>query len=225
MTNLSRKLATSFAIWLLLVTFLVTTIFAQEEKKEKREVFLEAADKIQYDSQKEIFLAQGNVVAVEGQNRIVCQELTFNLKENKGTFSGQVMVSRGKTLIQASQLQGDFDAELYLFIGEVLLKKERSNGETTYIIWKAPQLSFNGKTEEAWSESGAEITWKDINLKADQVFYYPKDEATQQEERIVLEGNVLITEKEREIQAKKAVYYLDSEILEAEGVAKATFIL
>ncbi len=225
MTNLSNKLVVSLIIWIVLFAFSGAAIFAQEEAKKTREVLLEQADKIQYDSQKETFLAQGNVVAVEGENRITCQELAFNLRENKGIFSGQVVVTRERTVIQASRMEGNFDEELYLFSGEVLLKKERSNEETTYIIWKAPQLSFNGETEEAWSENGAEITWKEISLKADKVFYYPKDEATQQEERIVLEGNVLITEKEREIQVEKAVYYLDSEVLEAEGVIKATFVI
>ncbi|MDI3531172.1 MAG: hypothetical protein PWP60_1021 [Candidatus Atribacteria bacterium] len=225
MFKLRYKLTAFWIIWVLCLAFLGATAFAQEETGQKREVLLERADKIQYDSQKETFLAQGNVVAVEGQNRITCQELVFNLQENTGIFSGQVVVTREKTVIQASRMEGDFDEEIYLFSGEVLLKKERSNEETTYIIWKASQLSFNGETEEAWSENGAEITWKEISLKADKVFYYPEDEATQQEERIVLEGNVLITEKEREIQVEKATYYLDSEVLDAEGVIKATFVI
>jgi len=40
-----------------------------------------------------------------------------------------------------------------------------------------------------------------------------------------MEGEILITEKERELQVGKAVYYLDSETLEAEKIIKAKFIL
>lgn len=195
--------------------------FAQE-----KEVFLESAEKISYDSKNETFTASGNVVVVQGENRIECQELSFDLKRNRGSFRGGVRVTRGKTEIHALAMEGDFDAELYVFSGDVELRKTREkDGETSVILWKAATLSYNGGNEEAWSEGRVEITWKEVVLQADRAHYFPKNEAKNEEERVVLEGNVVITEKEREIAVAKAVYFLDTETLEAEGITKARFVI
>lgn len=206
-----------------LVSFWVVVSFAQEGP---REVFLERAEKISYDAKNEVFTALGNVVVVQGENRIECQELVFDLKRNRGSFRGGVQVTRGATAIRALTMEGDFDAELYTFAGGVELRKTRAeDGETSVILWKAATLSYNGKNEEAWSEGGVEITWKEIVLRADRAHYFPRDEAQKQEERVVLEGNVAVTEKEREIAMAKAVYLFDTETLEAEGVTRARFII
>jgi len=202
------------------------TVTPEENTPEKKEVLLESADRITYDSKGETFVAIGQVIAVQGKNRIHCQELNFNLKNNTGVFEGNVSVTRDKTEIIATSMEGDFDEELYLFTGDVILNKEREeeNGTST-IIWKAPALTFNGETEEAWSENGSEIAWKETTIKTDKAVYFPKDEEKNQLERIEMEGEIFITEKERELQVGKAVYYLDSETLEAEKIIKAKFII
>lgn len=203
-----------------LLFFCVAVALAQEGE-EKKEVFLESAEKISYDSKNEVFTASGNVVIIQGENRIECQELTFDLKANRGSFRGGVRVTRGKTEIRALAMEGDFDAELYVFSGSVeLLKTREKEGETSVILWKAENLSYNGKNEEAWSEGKVEITWKEVSLRADRAHYFPEAE-----ERVVLEGNVVITEKEREIEVAKAVYILDTETLEAEGITRARFVI
>jgi len=220
-------------IFIILLIFIAyQSVWAQEptatpeKTSEKKEVLLESADKIKYDSKGETFLATGQVIAIQGKNRIQCQELNFNLKDNKGTFSGNVMITRDKTEITATSMEGDFDQELYVFTGDVVLKKEREEKEgTSTILWKAPTLTYNGNTDEARSENGTNITWKETTIKADKAAYFPKDEAKGQLERIELDGQILITEKERELQVAKAVYYLDTETLEAETIIKAKFII
>ena len=220
---------------ILVVLFLCTVcqnVYSQEPETtpentpEKKEVLLESADRIKYDSKAETFIATGQVTAIQGKNRIQCQEINFNLKDNKGVFTGNVVITRDKTEITATTMEGDFDQELYLFSGDVILKKERKEESgTSTIFWKAASLTYNGETEEAQSESGSEINWKETTIKADKAVYFPKDEAKGQLERIELDGQILITEKERELQVGKAVYYLDSEVLEAEKIIKAKFIL
>jgi len=113
-----------------------------------------------------------------------------------------------------------------VFSGDVVLKKEREeeNGTST-IIWRTSSLSYNGETEEARSENGSEIIWKETTIKTDKAVYFPEDKEKNQLERIEMEGEILITEKERELQVGKAVYYLDTETLEAEKIIKAKFIL
>lgn len=223
-------------IHLIFIALMVITVFqganaqeptaTPENTPKKKEVILESADKIKYDSKGETFIATGQVTAIQGKNRIKCQELNFNLKDNKGTFSGSVIITRDKTEITATTMEGDFDQELYGFTGDVVLKKERvEDSGTSTLIWKAPSLTFNGNTEEARSESSSDITWKETTIKADKAAYFPKDDAKSQLERIELEGQIFITEKEREIQVGKAVYYLDTETLEAEKIIKAKFII
>lgn len=215
-----RKILFGAFLFLLLCT---VASFAQEKP---REVFLERAEKISYDSKNEVFTASGNVIIVQGENRIECQDLTFDLKQNRGTFRGGVRVTRGETEIRALTMEGDFDAELYAFSGGVELRKTREkNGETSVILWKAEALSYNGKNEEAWSEGRVVIAWKEVLLQANRAHYFPKDEARNEEERVVLEGNVVITEKEREIEVARAVYFLDTEVLEAEGITRARFVI
>jgi len=197
-----------------------------EVTSEKKEVLLESADHITYSSQDEKFIARGNVTAIQGKNRILCQELNFDLENNQGVFGGNVTITRDKTEITSATMEGDFDQELYQFSGDVILKKEREEDSgTSTIIWKAPSLSFNGETEEAKSESGCEIVWKETTIKADKASYFPEDDEKNQLERIELEGQIFITENERELQVGKAVYYLDSETLEAENIIKAKFII
>jgi len=199
----------------------------QQEIPSDKEVILEKAEKIRYDSAGEIFVATGGVVVIQGENRIQCQELTFNLKDNKGSFKGEIVVTRNDTEIRSSLMEGDFDAEIYLFKEGVKLKKERQEEgeEVSFIFWRASLLHYNGETEEAWSEEGVEIEWKETKIKADRAHYYPGKEGTGEEERIILEGNVFITEKDREIEVAKAIYYLDTEVLEAEGIIHARFII
>ena len=198
----------------------------EKNTPEKKEVLLESADKITYDSKGETFVAIGQVIAVQGKNRIQCQELKFNLKDNTGVFGGNVNVTRDKTVISATSMEGNFDEESYVFSGDVVLKKEREeeNGTST-IIWRTSSLSYNGETEEARSENGSEIIWKETTIKTDKAVYFPEDKEKNQLERIEMEGEILITEKERELQVGKAVYYLDTETLEAEKIIKAKFIL
>ena len=199
----------------------------QQEIPSDKEVILEKAEKIRYDSAGEIFVATGGVVVIQGENHIQCQELTFNLKDNKGSFKGEIVVTRNDTEIRSSLMEGDFDAEIYLFKEGVELKKERKEEgeEVSFIFWRASLLHYNGETEEAWSEEGVEIEWKETKIKADRAHYYPGKEGTGEEERIILEGNVFITEKDREIEVAKAIYYLDTEVLEAEGIIHARFII
>lgn len=197
---------------------------AQETAPTKKEVLLERADRIRYDSRGETFTASGQVVAIQGENRIQCEELFFNLRENRGTFRGQVVVTRGKTEIRAHNMEGDFDRETYQFQDGVELRKERQEEEgVSFIVWKAPSLFYNGDNEEAWSEGGVEIHWKELTIRADKAHYFPR--SGNQEERMVLEGQVLITEKNRELQVAKATYYLDSETLDAEGIARGKFLI
>lgn len=212
----------------LLAFLLVPSVWAFGEEKSPgtKEVILERAEKITYDSKNEAFNASGNVVVIQGENRIECGELSFSLRENRGSFRGGVRVTRGKTEIRALTMEGDFDRELYTFQGDVELRKEReSEGEASVILWKAEALFYNGKNEEAWSEGGVEITWKEVLLRADRAHYFPRDEAEGEGERVVLEGNVVITEKEREIQVAQAVYFLDTETLEASGITRARFVI
>lgn len=191
-----------------------------------KEVTLERAERIAYDSKNEVFTASGNVVVIQGENRIECQELTFNLKDNRGSFQGGVRVTRGKTEIRALAMEGDFDAEVYTFSGGVELRKTREEeGGTSVIVWKAEALAYNGKNDEAWSDGAVEITWKEVTLRANRAHYFPKDEAKGETERVVLEGDVVITEKDREIAVARAVYFLDTETLEAEGITRAKFII
>lgn len=213
---------------LLVAIFLIFMTFACAwgQEGEKKEVLLESAEKITYDSKNETFNASGNVVIIQGKNRIECGELSFDLKENRGSFQGGVRVTRDKSEIRSLTMEGDFDAELYTFGGGVELRKEREeDGETSVILWKTQTLSYNGKNEEAWSEGKVEIIWKEVVLRADRAHYFPKDEAKNEEERMLLEGNVFITEKEREIQVAKAIYFLDTETLEAEGIIRAKFLI
>ncbi|MCX6091015.1 MAG: LPS export ABC transporter periplasmic protein LptC [Candidatus Atribacteria bacterium] len=224
-----------YSVLLIITSFFLCFVFQfagaqtptpSPEKKEKKEVLLEKADKIKYDSQNEQFVASGNVIAVQGKNRIQCQDLSFSLKDNQGTFTGGVAVARDKTTIRSTSMDGDFDQDRYTFDGEVELKKERQEKEgTSTILWKAQKLAYNGNTEEAQSEEGVEITWKQTTIKAQKASYFPKDEARNQLERIELDGQVFITEKEREIEVNRAVYYLDTETLEAETIIRARFIL
>ncbi|HSV31157.1 MAG TPA: hypothetical protein VLH40_03930 [Atribacteraceae bacterium] len=191
-----------------------------------REVVLERAERVRYDSLKNIFEALGNVRAIQGQNLIETQEMEYNLETNTGVFRGGVVVTREATVIRSETMDGDFDAELYLFQGGVELTKERQEEEgTSTIFWKAQEISFDGNTEEAWSEGAAEITWKEVNISAQRVHYFPADEGAGTLERMAFEGEVIITEQEREILAERAVYYLADEVLEAENIIRARFII
>ncbi|MCX7668098.1 MAG: hypothetical protein N2Z84_04105, partial [Atribacterota bacterium] len=89
---------------LLGVVVFATSLSAQEGTPTTKEVLLERADRIKYDSKGETFVASGQVVAIQGENRIQCEELFFNLKENQGDFKGQVVVTRGKTEIRAQNM-------------------------------------------------------------------------------------------------------------------------
>lgn len=210
---------------LFVFVFWIGILGAQEPTPTTKEVILERAERIQYDSKEETFVASGQVIALQGKNRIQCEELFFDLKENRGTFQGQVLVTREKTEIRSQRMEGDFDTEIYQFQNQVELKKEREEKEEvpSFIFWKAVALSYNGKNEEAWSEGGVEISWKEITIKADTVHYFPKGE--NQEERMLLEGQVHIIEKNRELEVAKAIYYLDSETLDAEEIIRGRFLI
>ncbi len=204
----------------------VVIVIEEEAEGERREVILESAERIRYDSQQEKFEAFGNVTAIQGKNHIITQEMDYDLQANTGIFLGGVTVTREDTIILAREMEGDFDGEIYLFREDVELQKEREEDEgTSTIFWRTALLHFQGDTEEAWSEDHSDIEWKDITISAAQVRYYPGNEETAEEERMEMSGDILILEKDREIRAGTAVYYLDSEILEAENIISARFII
>lgn len=191
-----------------------------------REVILESADRIKYDSLRDLFEAFGNVRAIQGKNLIETQEMEYDLEANTGLFRGGVVVTRDDTVIRSLTMEGDFDQERYLFLGGAELAKEREEDEgTSTIFWKAETITFDGNTEEAWSEEAADITWKDVRIQAQRVYYYPENQETGEPERMILEEEVIILEKEREIVAGSAVYYLEDERLEADDIIRARFII
>ncbi len=49
------------------------------------------------------------VVVVQGGKSHSMSELTFNLKNNKGSFKGEVIVTRDETEIRSSFMEGDLD--------------------------------------------------------------------------------------------------------------------
>ena len=209
-----NKFLLTFII-LSLIILLAFSAFAQEEKKEAEESVVNIeADNVTYDKSTDKMFFEGNVIVTQEDIILTAQEADFDVDKKIGNIKGEIKLVQTNITITGEMLEAYLNDKRYIFQEKVILIQERKDKEEKEdnIIWNCNNLDILTDTQDLTATGEVKIFKKDYTITAEKAIYNDK------EQKITLESKVKIEEEGgRWISSDKAVFYIDSERLEAEG--------
>ena len=198
-----------------LIMFLPFCAFAQEETEEKEESEVNlTADNVTYDKNIDKMLFTGNVIITQEDIILTAQEADFDVDKKIGNIKGEIKLVHSDITITGETLEAFLNDKRYIFQEKVILVQERKDEEEKEdnITWNCNNLEIFTDTQDLTATGEVKILKKDYTITAEKAVYNDK------EQKITLTGKVRIEEEAgRWITGDKAVFYIDSERLEAEG--------
>ena len=198
-----------------LIIFLSFSVSAQEEKKETEESVVNIeADNVTYDKSTDKMIFEGNVIVTQEDITLTAQEADFDVDKKIGQIKGDIKLVQSDITITGETLEAFLNDKRYIFQEKVVLIQERKDKEEKEdnITWNCNNLEIFTDTQDLTATGEVKILKKDYTITAEEAVY--NDEA----QKITLTGKVRIEEEDgRWITGDKAVFYIDSERLEAEG--------
>ena len=198
-----------------LIIFLSFSVSAQEEKKETEESVVNIeADNVTYDKSTDKMIFEGNVIVTQEDITLTAQEADFDVDKKIGQIKGDIKLVQSDITITGETLEAFLNDKRYIFQEKVVLIQERKDKEEKEdnITWNCNNLEIFTDTQDLTATGEVKILKKDYTITAEEAVY--NDEA----QKITLTGKVRIEEEGgRWITGDKAVFYIDSERLEAEG--------
>ena len=202
-----------------LIMFLPFCAFAQEETEEKEESEVNlTADNVTYDKNIDKMLFTGNVIITQEDIILTAQEADFDVDKKIGQIKGDIKLVQTDITITGETLEAFLNDKRYIFQEKVILIQERKDKEEKEdnITWNCNNLEIFTDTQDLTATGEVKILKKDYTITAEEAVYNDK------EQKITLTGKVRIEEEAgRWITGEKAVFYIDSERLEAEGNVKS----
>jgi len=199
-----------------LIIFLSFCAFAQEEKKEAEESVVNIeANNVTYDKSTDKMIFEGNVIITQEDITLTAREADFDVDKKIGQIKGDIKLVQSDITITGETLEAFLNDKKYIFQEKVILIQERKDKEEKKdnIVWNCNMLEIFTDTRDLTATGGVKIFKKDYIITAERAIYNDK------EQKIDLIGKVRIEEKEggRWITGDKAVFYIETERLEAEG--------
>ena len=198
-----------------LIIFLSFCASAQEEKKETEESVVNIqADNVTYDKSTDKMIFEGNVIITQEDITLTAQEADFDVDKKIGQIKGDIKLVQSDITITGENLEAYLNDKRYIFQEKVILIQERKDKEEKEdnITWNCNNLEIFTDTQDLTATGEVKILKKDYTITAEEAVYNDK------EQKITLAGKVRIEEEAgRWITGDKAIFYIDSERLEAEG--------
>jgi lipopolysaccharide assembly outer membrane protein LptD (OstA) len=202
-----------------LVIFSFFCASAQEEGKEEKgkveSVVNIKADNVTYDKSNDKMIFVGNVVITQEDIVLTAQEADFDVDKKIGQISGDIKLVQTDITITGETLEAYLNDKRYIFQEMVKLIQERKDKEEKEdnIIWNCKKLEIFTDTRNLTATGEVKILKKDYTITAEEAVYNDK------EQKIDLTGKVKIEEQDskRWISGDKAVFYIETEKLEAQG--------
>jgi len=202
-----------------LIIFLSFSVSAQEETEEKEESVVNIeADNVTYDKSTDKMIFEGNVIVTQEDIILTAQEADFDVDKKIGQIKGDIKLVQTDITITGETLEAYLNDKRYIFQEKVILVQERKDKEEKEdnITWNCNNLEIFTDTQDLTATGEVKILKKDYTITAEEAVYNDK------EQKITLTGKVRIEEEAgRWITGEKAVFYIDSERLEAEGNVKS----
>ncbi|MGB6607438.1 MAG: LptA/OstA family protein [Atribacterota bacterium] len=218
MKNFKKFYFNSFLLILIifsLIIFLSFSVSAQEEKKETEESVVNIeADNVTYDKSTDKMIFEGNVIVTQEDITLTAQEADFDVDKKIGQIKGDIKLVQSDITITGETLEAFLNDKRYIFQEKVVLIQERKDKEEKEdnITWNCNNLEIFTDTQDLTATGEVKILKKDYTITAEEAVY------NDNEQKITLKGKVRIEEEAgRWITGDKAVFYIDSERLEAEG--------
>jgi len=202
-----------------LIIFLSFCASAQEEKKETEESVVNIqADNVTYDKGTDKMNFEGNVIVTQEDIVLTAQEADFDVDKKVGQIKGDIKLVQSDITITGETLEAYLNDKRYIFQEKIVLIQERKDKEEKEdnITWNCNNLEIFTDTKDLTATGEVKILKKDYTITAGEAVYNDK------EQKITLTGKVRIEEESgRWITGDKAVFYIDSERLEAEGSVRS----
>ena len=198
-----------------LIMFLSFCASAQEEKKETEESVVNIqADNVTYDKSTDKMIFEGNVIITQEDITLTAREADFDVDKKIGQIKGDIKLVQTDVTITGETLEAFLNDKKYIFQQKVILVQERQDKEEKEdnITWNCNNLEIFTDTQDLTATGEVKILKKDYTITAEEAVYNDK------EQKITLTSKVRIEEEGgRWITGDKAVFYIESERLEAEG--------
>ena len=167
-----------------------------------------------YDKSTDKMIFEGNVIVTQEDITLTAQEADFDVDKKIGQIKGNIKLVQSDITITGETLEAFLNDKKYIFQEKVILVQERKDKEDKEdnITWNCNNLEIFTDTQDLTATGEVKILKKDYTITAGEAVYNDK------EQKITLTGKVRIEEEGgRWITGDKAVFYIDSERLEAEG--------
>ena len=154
-----------------------------------------SADTIDYDSNKGIMIASGNVSIVQENAVMTGNQAEYNNKTREAYVTGNVRIVKEDTTLLAQEVRSYENTHMVATGNPVLTK-----ADSTLV---GPKIDYYSDKQYAIVTGGAKATMTDSVMTASQI------ESFFREDRAVAQGDVHITSSERQLDATadQAVYY------------------
>lgn len=201
-------------------------------------VTIEANDGIEWRQDKKVYIARGNATVTRGTITLRAEVLTahYRGKSGKGkslggatteagsniyrvTAVGNVRITDGDKVITGGYGVYNLDTGVFVLTGGKIMMKTASQ-----MITATGKLEYRSKDRTAIVEGNAVAVQDDKKVAADRFVATFQDgpDGKLQVERVVAEGNVVITTKTEVVSANRATYNHQTGIAEMIGNVKLT---
>jgi LPS-assembly protein len=151
-----------------------------------------SADRLQYDRDTQVVVAEGHVVVEQGPTKIEAERATFNRETGEAVFTGNVRAREGEDTLETERLELDLDTRLGEALrGKLFLKKDHFHiegerlervAEDRYLVHRGSFTSCDAaipdwrfRAKEFDLHQGEEAVGKDVvfYIRDVPVFYTP----------------------------------------------------
>jgi len=192
---------------LLLVLFISSIVFAEEDMAEKEESLVMKVG--HFEKKEEKIIGTGGVIVLKGDIEINAKQLTYYEEEKRAEITNDVHLVHDKGEISSNTMEAWLEDDRYIFQDNVKMVQNLTDGKFNLT---SPYLVLLKEDNSFQAERGVVIDYNERTLKGEKVLY------NDQEETLELIGNVYIEEENGDwVKSENAIFYLETEEFNAEG--------
>ncbi len=186
-----------------------------------RELRISVRENRLFKFEQDLVTIRGAIELVQGEVRLWTAEIVYDTKKKSAVLSGGTKLVQDDLTLSGDRFSAWFDEERYVLeTGVKLVKKEKDPEKGDKLVLTADRLDYDSKNRSLTATGNVSVTEQERTATARTVEY--KD----RESRLVLEGGVVIKEKDdKTIRGERIIIDLDQDVVEVEGPVEADFRL
>lgn len=194
---------------------------AEKEKPKPKELKISVKENRVFKFEKDLVTIKGTIQLVQGEVRLWAGEIVYDAKQKFATLAGEPKLVQEDLTLTGEKFSAWFDDEKYVIeTGVKLVKPEKDPKQGDKLVVTCDRLEYAAQTKSMVATGNVTVKEKERTATAKTVHY------ADQESRVVLEGEVVINDKDdKTIRGEKVAIDLDKDLVEVEGPVEAEFKL